>query len=223
MNTLQPASVEREIARRDDGTFAFFADGVEIEWPLATTCSRFPVMPDFYGFEVVSTGGGCTAWGRDFTYKGLKVSMLITGGDGCGHEISDDDGSIVLGVYEDGCCLCTWVVSQGEGDYPRSGGDIQRSDIERCNEPEVAEVEPATAAERTLRAALSADWCAFIEAECNQEGPQGDLLAWPADSACGVEVQRITRLADFVRGEWLDTADDVREVALHQIRVVCWG
>jgi hypothetical protein len=198
-----------EIERRDDGTFVFTADGVEIEWPLATTCARFPVQPDFYGFEIASTGGGCTAWARDFTYKGRRVCMLITNADS-GHEVSDDDAAIVLGVYEDGECLCTWSVSQGEGDYPRS--EIDRADG-------MPEGGPADA----LRRVLSSEWCGLIAARCNQGGKHGDLLAWPADSACGLAVQQITRLADQVRGEWPDQKDEVVRLALRQISIVCWG
>ncbi len=124
--TLPPATVAPEIERRDDGTFAFFADGVEIEWPLATTCSRFPVQPDFYGFEVASTGGGCSAWARDFTFQGRRLAMLITDVGGCEHEVSDDDATILLGVYEDGEVLCNWVIAQGERGYDR--GYIERYD-----------------------------------------------------------------------------------------------
>ena len=74
---------------------------------------------------------------------------------------------------------------------------------------------------KTLRDALPADWCAWFENEVTQE--DCDALEWDADSACGVECLRIARLADYVMGEWLDSADEVRMCALQQMRVVCYG
>ena len=97
MEELRKPTVEPALERCEDGSLQFIADGVPIEWPLLSTCARFPVDPSFYGFEVYGTGGGCTAWRREFTLDGRPVFMLLT--NDLSHEIDDCD-EIEVGVYD---------------------------------------------------------------------------------------------------------------------------
>lgn len=98
-------------------TFSFLHEGVDIFYPAASVCGRFPVSPAEYGFQVVDTGGGCTAWRREFMLEGEPVHMLITAGaDGCNHELTPY-GTLTLGVYADsGAWWVTWDQDFGSPD-----------------------------------------------------------------------------------------------------------
>lgn len=99
LTQIERPVVEETLRRHDDGTFAFVAGGVEIEWPLTSTCGRFSVDPSHYGFEVYETGGGCTAWRRDFKLDdGRAVYMLVTDDD-LSHRIPLNADGVALGVY----------------------------------------------------------------------------------------------------------------------------
>ena len=108
--------VDDELDELPDGTYRFVADGVAIDWPLLTTCSRFlPVTPGHYGFTITETGGGCTAWRRDFTLHGVACYMLIT--DEASHEIPIDAREVTMGVYcDDLDAWCIWQQSVDAAD-----------------------------------------------------------------------------------------------------------
>ncbi len=106
--------VDHELTRDPDGTFGFVVHGIEIEWPLASENSIDAVSPDYYGFFIWETGGGCTAWRRDFTYKGKPVHMLLTNYDEASHEIALDATALTVGVYDDeGDWFVCWTLEFG--------------------------------------------------------------------------------------------------------------
>ena len=91
--------------------YAFEHDGMVIENPLWNPNMTGHVNPEFYGFKVWDTGGGCTAHGQEFTLDGETVSMMIVDYDkevshvddqtlSASVEILDKDGfSIGEGVF----------------------------------------------------------------------------------------------------------------------------
>jgi len=75
------------------GTFLFPHDDVLIDYP------RF-YAGETYGFEIVDTGGGCTAWRREFLLPdGTPVTMVATDTDGISHVLEPNE-PVMLGVYE---------------------------------------------------------------------------------------------------------------------------
>lgn len=82
--------------------YAFEFNGTEITNPIISECGRFPVSPEYYGFEFASTGGGFTAHAQDFLLDGRVVSMMIVNAETnkmvdentitAGIEILDEDG-----------------------------------------------------------------------------------------------------------------------------------
>jgi hypothetical protein len=94
-----------------DKTYAFLNAGDLIEHPAMA--SRGQVSPALYGFEIIDTGGGCTAWRQDFVLEdGRKVFMLLT--QELSHEL-DVEEPVEIGVYienpEDGDeCLAFWTI-----------------------------------------------------------------------------------------------------------------
>lgn len=78
--------------------FVFSHNGVEIENPTLSECGRFNISPEYYGFTIWQTGGGCTAHGREFNLDGQNVIMLITNGDLC--HVTDDATHFVVGLYD---------------------------------------------------------------------------------------------------------------------------
>ena len=87
------------LEKQPDGTFVFAHEGTIVQNPCLSTCGRFAVSPDQYGFDVWDTGGGCKAWGRFFQLEnGRSVHMLVTDRNG---GIDFDPGEpAVLGVYD---------------------------------------------------------------------------------------------------------------------------
>lgn len=82
--------------------FAFDHECMAIHNPTRSECGRFFASPDYYGFFIYQTGGGCTAWRRDFVLEdGRPCYMLVTAGDDATHEIEPED-RVTLGVYVDG-------------------------------------------------------------------------------------------------------------------------
>jgi hypothetical protein len=134
--------LDEELERLEDGTFAFSAGGVEIRWPLASSCGRFAVEPSDYGFEVEHTGGGCTAWRRDFVFRGQHVHMLITTTEGDSHEVERGD-EIAIGVYR----------TADEGTHDASEGDwfvvwtATEHEVAACTVDGVLPPEPAQQSE----------------------------------------------------------------------------
>lgn len=57
------------------------------------------------GFEVIATGGGCSAWYKPLNDKGAHV--LITGLDGCSHELAEGSADKwLIGAH--------WETAEGE-------------------------------------------------------------------------------------------------------------
>lgn len=122
---------EVNLSRREDGTFTFAAGGVEIEYPLMSECSRFSASPDYYGFVIFQTGGGCTAWRRDFLFNGKPVYMLITAAADPIHEVENGQ-DCGMGVYDnsgpDSEAYINWT--QHAYDLPDGdGGALPRTNI----------------------------------------------------------------------------------------------
>lgn len=82
-----------------DVPFAFSHNGMQIDNPTISECGRFNVSPEYYGFTIWETGGGCTAHGREFVLEGRKVLMLITNGDLC--HVTNEDTNFVIGLYDE--------------------------------------------------------------------------------------------------------------------------
>ena len=57
--------------------FVFEHDGMVIDNPLWNSNMTGHVNPEYYGFKVWDTGGGCTAHGQEFMLDGEPVSMMI--------------------------------------------------------------------------------------------------------------------------------------------------
>jgi hypothetical protein len=109
------------------GSYTFEHDGVAIHYPVADSSGRFPCTPEAYGFTVWGTGGGCTAWRREFELDGLPAYMLITDND-LSHEVKAGD-TLVMGVYlnddelnaNGANCVALWEQNEGalEDTWPR--------------------------------------------------------------------------------------------------------
>jgi hypothetical protein len=89
------------LTRTPFGSFTFEHEGNAIHNPTRSSCGRFAVEPSTYGFEVTSTGGGCTAWARDFTLDGRPVYMLLTD-EADAALLQEGATSFTVGVYEHG-------------------------------------------------------------------------------------------------------------------------
>jgi len=100
MNTYTVLTAEGGFTtmNEENQTVTFEFDGFEIENPTESECGRFSVSPAYYGFEVIDTGGGMTAW-RKVRDDGL-VLILTDNDNECGttHEFADGD-LILLGLY----------------------------------------------------------------------------------------------------------------------------
>lgn len=128
------------LTRLDDGTYTFTHGGIEIRDPLTSECGRFeydPVDgtegPTWYGFEEISTGGGCTAWARDFLLPdGKKVVMMLTDTSGTSHAVVQGE-SYLIGLHgaphtdDWGVQLMSWIQPRGIDDdgKPEARTDIQ--------------------------------------------------------------------------------------------------
>lgn len=78
--------------------YAFEFNGAEIANPIIDEDGFYPVSPEYYGFEVISTGGGCTAHAQEFLLDGKKILMLIT--DGNLNHVDKETINAVIGLYE---------------------------------------------------------------------------------------------------------------------------
>lgn len=78
--------------------YAFFHNDTEIENPTVSECGRFNVSPEYYGFTIWQTGGGCTAHGKEFILDGQTVLMLVTDGDL--NHVTDDTTQCTIGLYD---------------------------------------------------------------------------------------------------------------------------
>lgn len=75
----------------------FEFEGDNIVNPTMSPCGRFFVSPEQYGFSIIDTGGGYTAWWRQL--EGDSYIMLTSEGSGS-HEIEDQE-MFLLGFYRD--------------------------------------------------------------------------------------------------------------------------
>jgi hypothetical protein len=71
----------KKLYKNEQGEYCFEFNGVEIVNPIVSMDSRWGIQPEFYGFEVWSTGGGCTAHVQEFDLDGKTVLMLLTDGN----------------------------------------------------------------------------------------------------------------------------------------------
>ena len=78
--------------------FCFEHNGMCIHNPLVSECYRFDVTPAEYGFTVENTGGGCTAWRRDFVLADGRPCFMRICAD-LSHEFDPGDEDISIGVY----------------------------------------------------------------------------------------------------------------------------
>jgi hypothetical protein len=102
----------RELKSTDFGTYAFEKDGIEITGfltsensidqydPNTVIGSGEKSIPQRYGFHVVETGGGHTAWWQDFILNGKRVHMMLTDEGGMTHKIDAQD-RLLVGIYAD--------------------------------------------------------------------------------------------------------------------------
>lgn len=105
--------IRSALSLTDFGTFTFYHYGCAITYPCASVCGRSPCSPADYGFYVEQTGGGCTAWRRDFLLNGKPVYMLVTAADDASHELTPFE-PIGMGVYsEDGEAFVNWTQAFG--------------------------------------------------------------------------------------------------------------
>lgn len=80
------------------GTYYFVVDDMGIENPTTDIMGE-PCSPTEYGFYIYGTGGGCTAWRKEFELgDGTPAYMLVT--QDMSHEI-DYTRPVELGVYTD--------------------------------------------------------------------------------------------------------------------------
>ena len=68
----------KELQLNEKGQPFFIHQGIEITDPTISSCGRFPMPLEDYGFEVWSTGGGCTAHVQQFLLDGKTILMLLT-------------------------------------------------------------------------------------------------------------------------------------------------
>lgn len=94
MNTLEKVTDTNENA-----LYAFEHNGMMITNPLFDEDGVGSVSPEYYGFEVWGTGGGCTAHGKEFLLDGKKVVMLLT--DGNLSHIETDSTYSTVGLFDE--------------------------------------------------------------------------------------------------------------------------
>ena len=78
--------------------YVFGHDGMVIDNPLWNSEMTSHVNPEYYGFKIWDTGGGCTAHGQEFLLDGETVVMLLT--DGNLHHVDDDTLIATVGLYD---------------------------------------------------------------------------------------------------------------------------
>jgi hypothetical protein len=95
--------------------YGFSFNDVEILNPTISECGRFNVSPEYYGFTIWQTGGGCTAHGQEFLLDGNTVLMLITDKDVELIHVTDETENCYIGLYDmemDSLDVDVWSVSR---------------------------------------------------------------------------------------------------------------
>lgn len=80
--------------------FGFSFNDVEILNPTISECGRFHVSPEYYGFKIWDTGGGCTAHAQEFDFEGQKVILMITDKDLELVHVTDETKNCYVGIYD---------------------------------------------------------------------------------------------------------------------------
>lgn len=151
------------------------------------------------GFHIAETGGGCTAWRKDFDDGGY---VMLTAD--ASHDIGRDD-ALAIGVYtRDGD---VWVCDNGGKDWQCDGV-------------------PLTTRARTVRDVLDdSPMKALMECDMVGEETATTLLNCPAESVCGVRIIELHRAAMSAYNVLEE--HDLRERALRtfltQMNVVLFG
>jgi hypothetical protein len=95
-----------------EAPFGFEFDHTFLTNPIVSFCGRFPAKPEDYGFEIWSTGGGCTGHCQKFMLDGKEVLMLITDGNLC--HVSDETIQADVSIFDSEMdeCFYTWTISR---------------------------------------------------------------------------------------------------------------
>lgn len=103
----------------------FEHEGMQIVNPTASPCGgRFVVSPEYYGFEIWQTGGGCTGWGKVIDDGAHHV--LLTDLSGTSHVLGEVCEHFLVGLIgqEDGYQVGIWTMQVGliydEDDQPEN-------------------------------------------------------------------------------------------------------
>jgi hypothetical protein len=82
----------------EEKQYCFEHEGIEIVNPIMSPDFRGQISPEYYGFTVWHTGGGCTAHGQEFNHDFKTVVMLLT--DGELNHVSDETLEATGGLYD---------------------------------------------------------------------------------------------------------------------------
>jgi len=85
-----PANAEKI----DLSDMTFTHEGHAISNPTLSECGRFQVSPEYYGFTIMGTGGGCSAWQKQVGKNWVVLS------DECTHKLGDIGNVFMMGFYD---------------------------------------------------------------------------------------------------------------------------
>lgn len=88
-------AIPKSLDAFDPKDMSFTHEGTAITNPSLSECGRFTVSPEDYGFSVIHTGGGCTAWQK----RVINGWVVVTDGD-CSHELGKVGDSMLMGFYD---------------------------------------------------------------------------------------------------------------------------
>lgn len=86
-----PANAERI----DLTDMSFTHEGSAITNPTLSECGRFLVSPEYYGFTIMHTGGGCTAW-----QKQVGTNWVVLTDCDCSHNLGGVGSAFMMGFYD---------------------------------------------------------------------------------------------------------------------------
>jgi hypothetical protein len=98
----------KELYKNEQGNYCFEFNGVSIENPTMSEDYRYKQNPEYYGFQIWSTGGGCTGHGQLFKLKDKTVLMLLT--DTNLNHIDEDTVEVSCGLYDENMDECFYHV-----------------------------------------------------------------------------------------------------------------